>query len=395
MSPRGPEAPRRLHAARITVDGGALFGPADGIGRYVRSLLPRLISQAAQSWSWKVLGRRPASRVLAGLPNVQLRADGMPAGVGRVLSLASSQPWWLRREKPDLHWGPAHRLPFALPADTARVVTIHDLCWMQMPATMRRATRTLDARLMPRALREADRVIAVSDSTRRDLETAFPDLTERIVVVHEAAEVMPEAQPASTLSHWGVAAPYVLAVGSIEPRKNLHRLVEAFAALPEGLRHRTQLVVVGSAGWGGVDLPTLASRFGVGDQLRMLRGVDDGGLSTLYRHAHLLAMPSLYEGFGLPVLEALQQGTPVLVSDGSSLPEVAGAAGLCVNPLDVDAIARALRRMLEEDDLRQTLASRAVPQALRFSWERAAVETLAVFADAIERRRQLRKGRER
>ena len=386
--PANDQAPSSA-GLHISLDGSALFGPADGIGRYVRSLLPRLVALAPDEWRWSVFGRRNPAPPLNDLPRVEWKRDGLPAGAGRVLSLLSSQPWWLHRTAPHLHFGPAHRLPVALPAPTARVVTIHDLCWLRAPATMRPATRVLDTQLMPRALRMADRIIAVSRSTEQDLAEAFPDIAKRVVVIHEAAEPLPQAQSVEALAGWGIAQPYVLAVGSIEPRKNLQRLVEAFAALPEALRSRTQLVIAGAPGWGDVDLPRVASALGVGGQLRLLGRVDDAALATLYRHARLLAMPSLYEGFGLPVLEALAQGTPVLVAKGSSLPEVAGDAGLCVDPLDVPAISSGIRQLLEDDGLHARLASEALQQAARFSWERAARETLRVFVDAMERRLRL------
>lgn len=389
MSPPALNQSPSSAGLHTSIDGGALFGPVDGIGRYVRCLLPRLVALAPEDWRWSVFGRSKPAPPLIGLPRVEWKRDGLPAGLGRVLSLLTSQPWWLHRTAPQLHFGPAHRLPVEVPAHTARVVTVHDLCWLREPGTMRASTRTLDAQLMPRALRMADRIITVSHSTRRDLVEAFPEVGERVVVVHEAAEPLPQSEPVEALGRWGVVQPYVLAVGSIEPRKNLHRLLEAFAMLPGSLQSNTQLVIAGSASWGDVDLPGLAARLGVADRLRMLGRVDDASLATLYRHARLLAMPSLYEGFGLPVLEALAQGTPALVSTGSSLPEVAGDAALYVDPLDVPAISLGIRRLFEDDNLHTRLASSAVQHAARFSWDRAALETLRVFVDAMERRLQL------
>jgi len=378
---------------RVAVDGSALFSARDGIGRYLTSLLGRCVAMAPDAWDWTVLGRR--ARLPADLPglaeqparNLQVLGDGLPVDAGRILSLATSQPRWIVRLRPDLFWGPAHRLPWGLPASMARVLTVHDLCWLRAPETMRTVSRWLDRGLMPRAIREADRIIAVSGATRDDLVSAFPAAAERVVVVAEAAESLPMPGPASALSQWDVRAPYVLFVGSAEPRKNLPRLIEAFSRLPSGLRERHHLVLAGGAGWGGVDPARLAHDLGIGERLRCLGRVDDAALATLYRHARCLALPSLYEGFGLPVLEALSQGTPVLVSDRASLPEVAGEAGLRVDPLDPAAIAEGLAVLLADDAVHGRLAAAAPGQAAKFSWENAARETLRVFGEALARRR--------
>ena len=180
-----------------------------------------------------------------------------------------------------------------------------------------------------------------------------------------------------------VAEPYVLAVGTVEPRKNLARLFEAFARVPGP----TRLVLAGGRGWGTQAPEAMAARAGIAERFTWLGGVDDRTLSTLYRHAALLAMPSLYEGFGLPILEALSHGTPVLHGDASSMPEVAGEAGLAVDARSVDSIAEGLARMLGDERLRETLAARAAAQAAKFSWGRAARETLAVFEEAVAARR--------
>lgn len=391
---------------RAAVDVGALSGPGDGIGRYLRSLLPRLIQADTRERSWLLYGRAhaPGSILSAAPPDlqtesrngcclrcgpqVQWRTDGLPQVIGRALSLFCSQPLWLRDDRPDVFWGPAHRLPLWIPRETARVVTVHDLCWRSAPNTMRSATRLLDQALMPQALRLADRVIAVSEPTRAALLEFDLSLKNRVVTVPEAAETLPTAQSFSALMPHGVFDPYVLFVGNLEPRKNLARLIEAFASLDVPLRQCHQVVIAGGRGWGRIEVTSMAAKLGIADRVRVLGFVGDQLLSTLYRHARCLAMPSLYEGFGLPVLEALSQGTPALIAGGSSLPEVAGDAGLVVDPLSVDSIRAGLEAMLTDDVLHARLAAAAIPQASKFSWERAAKETLAVFEEAIAVRKE-------
>lgn len=241
---------------------------------------------------------------------------------------------------------------------------------------------------MPRSLEMADRVIAVSHATRNALLQFDPLLGDKTIVVHEAAEALPNPTTGESLTYIDVDSGFVLFVGSLEPRKNLSRLIEAFAGLPSGLQGKHQLVIAGGMGWGAVDVLGMVKRLGIANRVRVLGSVNDQLLSTLYRHARCLAMPSLYEGFGLPVLEALSQGTPALIGGGSSLPEVAGDAGLVVDPLSVDSIRAGLVAMLTDDVLHARLAAAAIPQASKFSWERAAKETLAVFEEAIAVRKE-------
>lgn len=241
---------------------------------------------------------------------------------------------------------------------------------------------------MPRSLEMADRVIAVSHATRNALLQFDPLLGDKTIVVHEAAEALPNPTTGESLTNIDVDSGFMLFVGSLEPRKNLSRLIEAFAGLPSGLQGKHQLVIAGGMGWGAVDVLGMVKRLGIANRVRVLGSVNDQLLSTLYRHARCLAMPSLYEGFGLPVLEALSQGTPALIASGSSLPEVAGDAGLVVDPLSVDSIRAGLEAMLTDDVLHARLAAAAIPQASKFSWERAAKETLAVFDEAIAVRKE-------
>ncbi|MFN2185417.1 MAG: glycosyltransferase family 4 protein, partial [Anaerolineae bacterium] len=185
----------------------------------------------------------------------------------------------------------------------------------------------------------------------------------------------------------GIERPYVLFVGTLEPRKNLRRLLRAYALLDEALRTRHQLVIAGGRGWGGVDIHALIREAGLDGQVVATGYVEDRQLATLYAHACFLAMPSLYEGFGLPLVEAMGFGVPVLTSNVASMPDVAGDAGLLVNPLDERAIAAGLSSLLTDTDHRERLAARAKANAGRFSWRKAARETWAVMEEAVEVRR--------
>jgi glycosyltransferase involved in cell wall biosynthesis len=202
---------------------------------------------------------------------------------------------------------------------------------------------------------------------------------------------LPNPLDLKSLATIGIEQPYFLFVGTLEPRKNLLRLVNAYARIDEAIRNKFLMVIAGGKGWGGVDIHALVKEKGLSAQLVLTGYVNDNQLATLYAHARFLAMPSIYEGFGLPLVEAMSFGVPVLTSNCSSMPEVAGDAGLLVDPFDEKAIADALRSLLTDDHLRDTLAARARKNSERFSWQRAAAETMVVFEEAVAERRSRRK----
>jgi len=264
------------------------------------------------------------------------------------------------------------------------VVTIHDLTFVthpefHLPANVEHCL--VGTRL---AIERADALIAVSESTRRDLIERMNAPAERIVVTHEAADpglgrVADPARLAAVRRRYELPERFVLFVGAMEPRKNLSRLLAAFAALPPALRGEYRLVVAGAQGWLNDSVRARAEKLGLADDVRFVGYVAQEDIAALYSLATVFAYPSLWEGFGLPVLEAMACGTPVLTSDVSSLPEVAGDAALLVCPTDVDAIAGGLTRLLESAPLRADLAARGLCRAAAFSWERCARETLAVY----------------
>jgi glycosyltransferase involved in cell wall biosynthesis len=240
---------------------------------------------------------------------------------------------------------------------------------------------------MPQAVGSSDLIMADSQSTADDVEAEFPAARGRVRVVHLGATRLAAGHERTALVEWGVHKAYVLAVGTLEPRKNLQRLLLAFAGLPEDVRKKHQLVLVGGKGWGGQDFKTLITALNLQDDVVLFGYATDAQLTTLYTHASCLAMPSLYEGFGLPLVEAMSCGTPVLASDISSLPEVAGDGGVLVDPHSTDSIITGLRVFLDKPEDRQIWAERARKQAAKFSWTQAADQAMQVFAEAIEERK--------
>ncbi len=371
---------------RIGVDASLLSEQVTGIGRYTHEILSRLVSSEHE---WFLYSHRPLVVGDWKFHNVHLRTGNIPKRFLRMLWVQSVMPYQARRDRLDLFWSPAHRLPSLLSTRIARVVTIHDLVWKHAPETMRPVSRWLDATLMPEAVRLADRIITVSAHTAKDLLSEIPNALEKIHSIPLGVSPLLPANSRESLASLGLRESYFLFVGTLEPRKNLARLLEAFSRLPDELKNRAVLAIAGGKGWGGVDVATVAKKYGVQDRVLVLGYVNDEQLATLYKHALFLAMPSLYEGFGLPLLEAMSRGTPVLTSNCASMPEVVGDAGILVAPNEVESILGGLLELLSDGDLRGFLASRAVINAERFNWTFAAEKTLQVFEDAIMARRTM------
>jgi len=268
------------------------------------------------------------------------------------------------------------------------VVTIYDLTVLTHPEFHLPANVEHCLGGTRQAIERAAVLVAVSEHTRRELVERLGAPADRITVVHGAAdESFRRVTDAAALDlvrrRYGLPRDFVLFLGALEPRKNLTGLLEAWATLPTALRREVRLVVAGSRGW--LQEPVLAhvQKLGLEDDVHFAGYVAQDDLAALYSLAVALAYPSLAEGFGLPVVEAMACGTPVLTSNVSSLPEVAGDAALLVSPTDVAALADGISRLLEDAALRARLRDRGVERAARFSWERCARETLDVYRAAV------------
>lgn len=371
---------------RVGIDARLLSEPLTGIGRYTAELTRELVKKPGQFFLYSA---GPVAAEHYQQDNVMVRSANLHSRVSKMLWSQSCLPYWAARDHIDVFWGATHRLPRYLPKKVARVVTIHDLVWKHAGETMRPLSRWMEKRLMPQAIRLADRIVADSVSTAKDIEGEYPAVKDTIRVVYPGTTDLPSPLDFQSLSCFGVKNPYFLFVGTLEPRKNLQRLLEAYALLDAEVRNRACLVIAGGKGWGGVDLAGLVAQLGLNDQVIITDYVDDVQLSTLYTHARFLVMPSLYEGFGLPLVEAMSFGAPVLTSERSSLPEVAGEAGTFVDPFDVHSIAEKLSSLLSDDAYRDHLASQAISNAKRFTWQNAARDMWAVFEEAAAARAQL------
>lgn len=343
-----------------------------GTERYALALLRAMLADPAGRTLTFYFRDTPPAGLFPPAPHLRQRLIPFPrlwTHVRLAAELAVSRP------QPDLLFVPAHVIPAVCPVPA--VVTVHDLGYRFFPdAHPWRQRLYLDLSTRYSAGR-AVRVIADSEATRRDLTRLYGVPAEKISVVYPGRdEAFGYCDPVAVRARYALPETYILHVGTLQPRKNLLRLMEAVDALPEAVH----LVLAGRPGW--LAEPILAAARARGQRVRLLEYVPEADLAGLYSGAAAFAFPSLYEGFGFPVLEAMACRTPVVSSDTSSLPEVVGEAGLRVDPLDVAALAEALRRALTDAAVRADLIGKGVQQLQRFSWDRAARETWAVLEAA-------------
>ncbi len=298
--------------------------------------------------------------------------------------------WSLGTELLPLRLDLLHSTDFIPPVWGARrfIVTIHDLNFFYYPEYLTADARRYYNDQIGWAVERADAILADSYATQRDLEEMLGVPPERVTVVHLAADAIfrpqrpEEVEP--ILRRYELAPGYLLFVGTWEPRKNLPGLLEALALLHAGGERRT-LVIAGRPGWLYDDVFARVQALGLEPWVRFIEAPPVEDLIALMNGALLLTMPSFYEGFGLPALEAMQCGTPVVVADRASLPEVVGDAGLLVDPEDPASIAGAFARIAEDADLRAALRIRGRAQAGKFAWSKTAGETLKVYRRVVER----------
>lgn len=362
---------------RIGIDAQHLSQSLTGIGRYTWEVLKQLATYPVEIIAY--LPQRPIVDTNA-VPNVRFEVSNFSSNVGRTLWAQTVLPYKANRDQLDVFWGPAHRLPFLLNSRLRTAVTIHDITWKIAPETMKRSTYWLDRICMPYALKRASVVISDSDCTTGDLRRLQLTTPDKVHTVHLGHTQLPEAGEFDKLRPLGVKDNYFLFVGTLEPRKNLRRLIMAYSKLHPAVRDEAQLVIVGGKGWGTDDLIGIVNQLSLSSRICILGYVNDKMLSTLYKHAMFLAMPSIYEGFGLPALEAMANGLCVLGPKNTSVQEIAQGCGLMVNPLIEEEIVSALERLIKDRDLRQKLSSKAEHNALAYQWSTCSAATLKAFS---------------
>ncbi|MDH7485405.1 MAG: glycosyltransferase family 1 protein [Anaerolineae bacterium] len=413
---------------RIAIDYTPAIRQGAGIGRYTRGLVRALMEldaeneyvllvvgkgQGARGKKQEARSKKQEARSKRQEGNTKHETRNRKPGIAPascILHLASLPPNFRLRHIPLPHrlltilW---HRLRLPLPAEVftgaadlfhspdfvlpplrrARgLITVHDLAFLRVPECADPGLRAYLSQAVPRSLARAHRILADSQNTKRDLMELLDVPAERIRVVPAGVDpcfrpVDDEAELERVRSRYSLREPFVLSLGMLEPRKNFTRLIEAHALLRRRLPSAPGLVIAGGKGWLYEGIFAAAEKSG-GGRVRFLGFVPDEALPALYTLAELFVYPSLYEGFGLPPLEAMACGTPVVCSDRPSLPETAGDAALMVDAEDVEGLAVAMRRVLEDEALRARLVEKGFAQARRFTWEKAAQKLLAVYQEA-------------
>jgi len=358
---------------QLVIDGSGLERPRAGVGVYTAQIL-RALHVDRPDCRMTVFGP-PGGFVH--VPHAGYR----PMPRTRLIGRHMQWPALIRQLKPDAYFGPAGALPLG-DVGCPSVITVHDLAIYRnsgwFPGRQPLSTRYV----VPRSVLRADVVIAVSENTAQDVVEIFGIPRSRVEVVPHGVAAMFSPMSAEDLAaaraRLKLPERFILFVGTIEPRKNLETLLEAWAMM----RDRPDLVVVGAWGWLYEPIRERMERMGPG--LHHLDGLDPAELPAVYNLARVLAHPAWYEGFGLPPLEAMSCGTPVVVSDRSSLPEVVDGAGLVVPADQPDAWRKALERVVGDTDLAADLKRRGILRAAQFSWARAATLTWHAIDRAVQ-----------
>jgi glycosyltransferase involved in cell wall biosynthesis len=354
-----------------------------GIASYVSNLLPALAEVDRQNTyrvlrNWRERGRKESG------DNFEPITVWTPCH-------HRLERWALGGEILRLGLDLLHSPDFIPPAFGARrfVITVHDLNFLYYPQFMTSQSRRYYSQQIEWAVGRANHILADSEATRQDLINLLEVAPEKVTTVHLAADPahrpLPHAETTSTLRRYQLEPGYLLFVGTLEPRKNIPGLLSAYRLLIDrGVTNRP-LALVGARGWLYEEIFDQARELGLEERVRFIHDLPNEHLPALYNGASLLTTPSFYEGFGLPALEAMSCGTPVVVSNRGSLPEVVGRAGLLVEPDDPEEIAVGIEQVLCDQELATRMRQDGLAQAAHFSWEQTALQTLQVYGSVLAR----------
>ena len=351
-----------------------------GISWYIQNLL-RCLPDADPEIDYTVfLGEKR----YPGAPGLRLRVSSLPTyqPLARIFWEQVLQPWTIRRAGLDL----LHGMHLVGPVASACpfVVTVHDLSFLFYPQNFRSLKRLYLRTVTRWSVQHAQRVITISENTKRDVMRVYGISPEKVDMIYYGLDPifrpLPDEQVAEFRSRRGLPERFLLFVGTLEPRKNVARLVEAYARLP---KPRPALMLVGGKGWLYDEIFARVEALDLSGEVIFAGYVPGEDLPWWYNAADLFVYPSVYEGFGLPPLEAMACGTPVVASNASSLPEVVGEAGQLVPPDDTTALTEVLGQVLADAALRESMRQAGLAQAAKFSWPMAAAQTVGTYRHAL------------
>lgn len=350
-----------------------------GVHRYIHELVAALVRQDNAPDLMAYVQQKILD---GGWSGVHQKVAPVPVGraPARIGFELTGLPVLIRRSDVDVFHGPVNTVPMGI--GVPAVVTVHDLAFLRFPEQVTARRYRYLKRMIGSSVRRSRLVLTPSEATRADVIERYGVAPERVVVTPLGVDTRYQASTSTDVrEQLGLRRPFVLYVGTIEPRKNLPRLIDASNHVQDEFEH--DLVLAGPDGWLMDDVEQAIAGYRFAERLRRIGFVDDDVLAGLYREADVVAIPSLYEGFGLPVLEALSVGAVVLTSSVSSLPEVAGDAAELVDPRSIDAIADGLRRLLWDETRRSELRVLGPRRAAEFTWDRTAHLTLAAYEAAL------------
>lgn len=289
------------------------------------------------------------------------------------------------RPRPDVFFSMTHYAPRFSPVPT--VVAVMDVAYEQFPELFNKSDLYQLKNWTAYSVKQAEKVVTISNSSKDDIIKSYRTLPEKVVAIYPGIKEIPSLEPHvfgmnQLQAKYNIADNYVLFVGTLQPRKNIARLIEAFAKVKHD--KPLDLVIIGHRGWQYEEILAAPEKFGVSDRVKFLEGINDEELNVFYKHAICYVLPSLYEGFGLPVVEAMQRGCPVITSNISSMPEAGGDAALYVDPESADDIAEKMSLLVHDKKMREELVEKGKKQIKKFSWEKAAEETLGVLKEVAK-----------
>ena len=371
---------------RIGIDGNeANLKKRVGIGEYAFELLAQFKKFKAGDINFTIyLKTNPVSD----LPPKRDGWDYQIVGPGRLWTqIGLPLNLYLHKPRPDVFFTPTHYAPRFSPVPT--VVSVMDLSYLHYPKLFKQSDLYQLRNWTAYSVKQARKVFTISRASKNDIIKYYQIKPERIVVTYPGYKFKNTMQSSKLLTEkYGIKGSYILFVGTVQPRKNLVRLIEAFSRIKRDSSSSAegdiQLVIVGKKGWLYEEIYEAPKKFGVEDKIKFLNYVPDEDLPVLYKNAHVFVLPSLYEGFGLPVLEAMAQGCPVVISNTSSLPEVGGDAAVYIDPENVESIVEGIEKVLGDTKYRQSLIKKGREQVKKFSWEKTARETLKVLEEVAK-----------
>ena len=291
---------------------------------------------------------------------------------------------YLHKPRPDVFFSLTHYSPRFSPVPT--VVSIMDLSYLYFPEMFKKSDLYQLRAWTSYSVKKAKHVLTISNSTKFDIIKEYKISAEKITVIYpgikqSVCHESKESNMDNLKTKYGIKGDYILFVGTLQPRKNISRLIEAFAKVG---KKDLDLVIIGKKGWLYEEILNKPKELGLEDCVKFLHEVEDDELALFYKHAQAFVLPSLYEGFGLPVLEAMQHGCPVITSNVSSLHEAGGDAAVYVDPLDVNDIAEKIKKVISSPQLQKELKEKGKKQLAKFSWEKTGKDTLKILEEVAQ-----------